>query len=93
MRHSDLDEHSPVSAQWVVEAAPRLAVALLRRDFLAQPPALRTAQLARVRRLLAREVARGQASPSALAQLAPAVYGVSLADCRPPAPPRGRRRR
>lgn len=51
------------------------AVEQLKTEFDAQPLPLQRETIARVRRLLAAERERGQAQPSYLKRIAPAVYG------------------
>ena len=61
-------------------SARRWSVAQLRAEFEALSERQQAEKLAQVRETLAAERARGQRSPSYLAQIAAEVYGIRLAD-------------
>ena len=62
------------------ETAEPFAIRQLRADFLAQPARAQTETIARVLSLLKNELRRGQRQPSALAQIARKVYGITAQD-------------
>lgn len=64
------------------EGAEPFAIRALQQEFQRQPARIQTETITRVMRLLADELKRKQAQPSALARLATKVYGVSAQDLR-----------